>query len=174
MGMSFSAAALTLSWLAIALLALAMAGLLRQVREIGASLQGGGLRTDALGDDFVPEIDDLVPPGKDAVVLFVDSDCEGCREVLPTLGKIASSTSADLGFAAIFAGQQQDVEIPGPVAVRTGGGSLFGRLKIPLTPFAVVVDDQRKIVQAAPIGSPELLEVFVASAEGRSRDAANA
>ncbi|WP_242906392.1 hypothetical protein [Actinomadura terrae] len=146
--MSFQESALLLSWAAILLLALVVAGLVRQVHALGAP-QGSSALGPVVGGR-APAFDRLGP----GLLLFVDRDCGACADVLAAAG--------DLGgpLHAVFAGAAPDAPdapgLPGTVLAFERGG-LFADYRIPATPFAVLVGEDGRVRASEPVGSAEAL-----------------
>ncbi|NVI89813.1 hypothetical protein [Actinomadura sp. BRA 177] len=142
--MSFQNSALLLSWVAILLLALVVAGLVRQVHALGQ----GAPRTAGLGPapgTPAPAFDRLGP----GLLLFLDRDCGVCTDVL---------AAAEGPLHAIFAGPPPDGASRPGVTVLTGEqDGLFADYRVPATPFAVLVGADGRVRAAQPVGSPEAL-----------------
>lgn len=144
--MSFQNSALLLSWVAIALLALVVAGLVRQVHALGRGAPGPAHALGPAAGTPAPAFDRLGP----GLLLFLDRDCGVCAAVLDAAG--------DLGgpLHAIFSGPAPDSPPPGPVLTGERDG-LFAEYRVPATPFAVVVGADGRVRAAEPVGSPEAL-----------------
>lgn len=168
--MSLGDAALIVSWVAITLLALAMAGLLRQVRELTRRLENPGVEVEPAGPRVLHELTNLDLVQRHSIVLFAADGCKACDEVLPTFDELAAM-SPHYNFVVMFDGDQVSVSSAN-VPTLVGVAPAFVRLGIPVTPFAVVTDDSQTVIQAAPVGSSELLRTFVATAEGVLRETA--
>lgn len=145
--MSFQNSALLLSWVAILLLALVVAGLVRQVH----ALSRGAPRPAGLGlapGTPAPAFDRLGP----GLLLFLDRDCGVCADVLAAAG------SPEPPLHAIFAGPPPDGASRPGVRVLTGEqDGLFADYRVPATPFAVLVGADGRVRAAEPVGSPEAL-----------------
>ncbi|MFA1545649.1 hypothetical protein [Actinomadura chokoriensis] len=145
--MSFQNSALLLSWVAILLLALVVAGLVRQVH----ALSQGAPRQAGLGPapgTPAPAFDRLGA----GLLLFLDRDCGVCTDVLAAAGAL------DRPLHAIFAGPPPDGGAPSRATVLTGEqDGLFADYRVPATPFAVLVDADGRVRAAEPVGSPEAL-----------------
>ncbi|SNR91992.1 hypothetical protein [Actinomadura mexicana] len=151
--MSFQNSALLLSWAAILLLALVVAGLVRQVHALGrgaARPAGPGPAAGAPAPAF-----DRLGPG---LLLFLDRECGVCGDVL-------AAVPAGRPLHAIFAGPPPD-EAPRPgVSVLAGEqDGLFADYRVPATPFAVLVGDDGRVRAAEPVGSPEALRALTLEA----------
>ncbi|MEV5572773.1 hypothetical protein AB0L06_22230 [Spirillospora sp. NPDC052269] len=144
--MSFQTSALLLSWVAILLLALVVAGLIRQVH----ALAGTG-RTAPARPATGPETGAAAPgferlgPG---LVLFLDRDCGVCDEVL---------SLAEPPLRAVFAGPAPVAAAPGVTVLANEVDGLFDDYRVPATPFAVVLTEDGRVGRAAPVGSPDSL-----------------
>ncbi|WP_351237322.1 hypothetical protein [Streptomyces sp. NPDC002133] len=178
--MDFTTSALIASWAAIALLALVVSGLVRQVHQlsraqpyrpgrvgIAPGAAAPGLDTARLDDTAgleAPALEDLLTPGRPALLLFLDADCSTCVQVLAEAGAwtIRQGQGHDggeavapqlLGFCAGPAPQGGE----GAVPVRGGRPELFTAYDIPATPYAVVIDADGRIARSEALGSPTAL-----------------
>lgn len=156
--MDFEAAALVLSWLAIAMLGLAMAGLMRQVQWLtagGRSLQHVGPMTGSHA---------LALPGidygavRETVVVFLTHDCPLCVRITPQARALALAT-ADQDVRVVVAKVGSDrAGDPGTTSVSE---EQLGLWQVSVTPFAVRVGNDSRVVDAGPIESPASLRRLV-------------
>ncbi|GAA3793259.1 thioredoxin domain-containing protein [Streptomyces chiangmaiensis] len=181
--MDFTTSALIASWAAIALLALVVSGLVRQVHQLSrtqphrpgrAGIAPGapapGL--DTARRDDTARLDRLLTPGRPALLLFLDADCSTCVQVLAEAGAwtIRQGLSQDQALGqgrgdadpvapqvlALYAGPAPEAG-EGTVPVRGGQADLFTAYDIPATPYAVAVDAEGRIARSEPLGSPTAL-----------------
>jgi hypothetical protein len=148
--MSFQTSALLVTWVALLLLALVVAGLVRQVH----ALSRGVPPTAALGPtpgSPAPAFERLGP----GLLIFLDVDCGVCAEVLEAAGTF------DHPIHAIFSGSAPDDLAPGITVLAGERDGLFTSYRIPATPFAVLVDAGGRVRAAEPVGSPEALRELV-------------
>ncbi|MFE2021866.1 hypothetical protein ACFW9O_27880 [Streptomyces sp. NPDC059499] len=181
--MDFTTSALIASWAAIALLALVVSGLIRQVHQlsrtqphrpgrvgIAPGAQAPGLdpaRTGPAG------LDGLLAPGRAALLLFLDADCRTCGQVLDEAGAwtVRQGDEAAPQVLGLYAGAGPQAD-EGAVPVWDHRPELFTAYDIPATPYAVAIDPERRIVRSEPLGSPTaLLRLLddIAPATPRSR-----
>jgi len=164
---SFEASALILTWAAIALLALAMSGLLRQIRTLAASVAPG---TAQLGPTIglpAPQLDGLGAGwSKTAILIFLDADCRTCKQLLPRLSALADIDGEQLAFVAVFRGEP--VAESSNIEVISNQHEAFRRFRVPVTPFGVAVGPSGITVASRPIGSVTALEEFVKGIDERS------
>lgn len=157
--MSFELSALLLTWVALAVLALAMSGLLRQVRDLqmrtSSRLAIGPERGQSLAE--FEEVGSIV---KNGVAIFVDSSCLSCRQILPELAD-AAATSNGLRYWVLFRDQNTEDFTAPHVTVLSRQGPLFERLRISVTPLGVAVDSEGRVIDAKPIGSASMLKELV-------------
>ncbi|GAA1790101.1 hypothetical protein [Nostocoides veronense] len=138
--MSFTAAALTLAWIALALLALVCAGLLRMVTDLRSrpretSAEGiDARRLVGFGLPSSGPASAVRPPGG-GIVLFSSPSCPTCAAVLAEIAKLGPRlVVVSLGdCAGTAAGAPRAHCIP-------QAGELFDRLGIPAAPFLLAVD----------------------------------
>ncbi len=157
--MDFDTSALLLAWLAIAVLALAMAGLLRQVVILRTAMlpPAAGRMGPAIGSP-APQLPGIDYTEKWTVLLFADEECESCRSILSAMGAAGESTSMAevvVLFKAGANGHRVD-----PERLFVNQGDLFDRLGVAVTPFAVLVDSDARIAAAEPLGSAAMLSEF--------------
>ncbi|MEU6038292.1 hypothetical protein ABZ801_23060 [Actinomadura sp. NPDC047616] len=155
--MSFETSALLVTWAALLLLALVVAGLVRQVHALGR----GAPRTTPLGPapgSPAPGFDRLGP----GLLLFLDRDCGVCAQVLAAAGTLGRPVRA------IFSGPAPADAAPAAATVLADEhDGLFAAYRIPATPFAVLVDDTGHVRAAEPVGSPEALRELAAREAAR-------
>jgi hypothetical protein len=163
--MSFQASALLLAWIAIALLALAMSGLIRQVRALSVQPRATSLASSPLvGQPFpLPGDPGVGWSGGTRVVLFVTADCEVCQTRLAELEAIAREDGGGLAFAAMFSGSANGFRSEDVEAV-PDQGSVLEQFGMPATPFGVVVRPSGVIAHAEVIGSTQALRSLVRAA----------
>lgn len=150
--MSFQNSALLLSWVAILLLALVVAGLVRQV----AALTRGATAPSVLGPapgTPAPAFDRLGP----GLLLFLDRDCGVCTDVL------AAAESLDRPVQVAFAGAPAATSPELTVHADEQDG-LFAAYDVPATPFAVLIDPGGRVRAAEPVGSPDALRALALEA----------
>ncbi|MFI0448761.1 hypothetical protein [Actinomadura sp. 6N118] len=153
--MSFQNSALLLSWVAIVLLALVVAGLVRQVHALSQGPPGsaGQSPLGPAAGTRAPGFDRLGP----GLLLFLDVDCGVCVEVLDEAGSLGRP------IHAIFAGAAP--EAPGITVLANERDGLFEDYAVPATPFAVLVDASGRVRAAQPVGSTEALRELLGDTE---------
>jgi hypothetical protein len=156
--MTIESTAIALAWVAIAILAFAMAGVVRQIRTIALGHMPRPLAGPPLGAK--------APPlhGVDAseldLLVFADIDCSACAEVLPHLAhRIRNLDGAWNAFVLYRGDANGHGEDDGPVVMRNQPDA-FRDYAIPATPFAVAVEGGT-IRDASPIGSVSTMEAFL-------------
>jgi hypothetical protein len=155
---TFEQSALILAWAAILLLALAMSGLMRQIHALTSGQHGGSHRAVSPATGMVaPEIPGLDAGGR-SLLLFVDRGCSSCDQALDALA--ASPGNGDATRAALYRGDPP----PTHNAFVTLGHAepIFSALGVTVTPTAVALDEQRRVIASAPAGTPALIEQFLA------------
>ena len=135
--MSFTTAALLVSWLAILVLALGLAGLMRQIAEVGAQQALGGARprTGSLVGLSLPTTGPLstLRPAGGGVLLVVAPGCSSCQQSVEAL------LSAGLGPHTV-AVSAAGCEYRGLQACIPDAREAIERLGVPATPYLVAVD----------------------------------
>lgn len=175
--MSFTTSALILSWVAILLLALVVARLVRQVHE----LQRGGVRHQprrvglAVGEP-APGLQALDPKaGATTLLLFLSPGCSTCREVLTEAiqtsqtsqtSENSQNSQAGLEIRVLYAGEAPvgSIEV-GDTSITAYGeqAALFEQYDAVATPFAVLVDDTGRIARSEPLGSRDAARRLLSS-----------
>lgn len=155
--MTFEMSALLLTWVAMVLLALALGGVVRQVRILSGQARAAILRPDGprvgsvLGSIPVGESD-----ARRQVFVFLRANCPSCDALIPELVRSAA-IRARLRLTAVFAAARPETEL-GSVDVMDHQSALFETLGISVTPYLVAISPERTVVEARPVGSVALLE----------------
>jgi hypothetical protein len=168
--MSFQISALLATWIAIVLLALVVSGLIRQVVALSSGrvqVRAGqvGLPEGTPAPDFAR----LAPQHVDALaLLFVSEDCGVCEEILEEVAAAPAGTvRPGVAVRAVFGTTPPAPPRPpsrngsAELQVLVGEGALFERYRIPVTPFAVMVDAAGRVVRSEPVGSRQALHAFL-------------
>jgi hypothetical protein len=163
---SLEATSILLAWVAIALLAFAMSGLLRQVQQLQAGTLGARILGPEIGSLPRTTLADGRSWARQTVLLFLDATCESCGQIADALDHHAHG-SADLELVAIYPGPGNGTAAS--VQVLEHQQQLFTDYRIPATPFGVRVDARGIVVAAAPLGSVSALDSFV---QARSKETA--
>ncbi|MFF2852798.1 hypothetical protein ACFVT5_41875 [Streptomyces sp. NPDC058001] len=156
--MNFTTSAVIASWAAIALLALVVSGLIRQVHQLSRTQPHHPGRVGIAPGVSAPGLDStLLTPGRAGLLLFLDADCRTCGQVLAEAGawtvRQGAAVPQMLGLYA-GAGPQADESV---VPVRDHRPELFTAYDIHATPYAVAIDPEGRITRSEPLGSPTAL-----------------
>lgn len=160
--MSFTTTALLLTWVALVLLALVVAGLVRQVHQLtrGPGEQETGLRTGMPA----PTLEHLAPePDAPTLVLFLSDECPACRDVFQESLELTGAPP----IRAVFTGAALDGVAPANMRVLTDQDDLFTAYRVPATPYAVLVGVDGRVRTAEPVGSVRALHALIVEAGGR-------
>lgn len=164
--MSFEVTGLLLSWAAIALLGLALSGILRQIHLLRSAITMPDSATlPAAFAEVVerPPAPELAPTHSTlTVALFSNPDCSSCSHLLPVFEELAEQSDV-VEFAVVFPGEGNGLRSR-RVRMLQNQRHLFEALRIPVTPFALVVDANGSSLESSPVGSPSMLEAFVRNA----------
>lgn len=160
--MDFVTSALLVSWVAIALLALVVSGLVRQVHQLS---RGGAVRTSGrLGvtpGSRAPHSGELLAEGRETLLLFLSAECRTCADVLTEAERLAEPEEADAPrVQALYADAAPTTATTVPVIDHRP--DLFTAYDAIATPFAVVVDATGRVVRSEPLGSPDALRELLA------------
>lgn len=172
--MTFTASALVLAWVAILLLALGLAGLLRQVSLLTRQLEtgapgstgaaaarvvaGAGARTtrELIGFTAPRDVVDRVRhDGADlTVVAFVAPGCSSCTMTLHALAADPLLADGHAGLTLVSTGScgpaTADAEGVRRLSCVSQGRDLLDRLAVPATPYLLVLDPDG-VVRAATL-----------------------
>ncbi len=155
--MSFITSALVLAWLAIVVLAMGFAGLLRQVMVLSRRQTGPATSSRTASDLIgftVPASGELAalrhPQARATVVAFVSPGCPSCAQTLQALAAMPEAGSASLALTAVSTGScapAADVLGDGPTCIAQGR-PVLERLQVPATPYLMVLDRAGTITAA--------------------------
>lgn len=139
--MTFTTAALLVAWLAIVLLALGLAGLMRQLAELHRSMATGvapGGAAPALRGLAIPRSGDLarIRPEGGGLILFVSPGCSSCAATLDAIS--AAPVHGQLVVAS--SGPCPEQGIPSGAVCVSDTAPLMERLGVPGTPYLIDVD----------------------------------
>jgi hypothetical protein len=165
---SFETSALILTWVAIAMLALAMAGLLRQIRTLAATVAPGITQLGPTIGLPAPQLNGREARWPNsAILVFLDAGCQTCEQLIPRLTALSDIHGGQLTFVAVFRG---DAVLPvgSSLEILANQQSAFDSFRVPVTPFGVAVASSGLIVAARPIGSAKALEELVEGVRERS------
>jgi hypothetical protein len=163
--MSFETTALLVTWAALVLLALVVAGLVRQVHQLtqGPRTREPGLRAGTAA----PALDLLgAEQGRPTLLLFLSEDCPACQDVFEE----ALGISGGLATRAVFAQQAIGADPPPDLRILSGQEELFTAYQVPATPYGVIVGADGRVRTAEPVGSVRSLRALVTEAGGRLHD----
>lgn len=163
--MSFTVAALVVSWLATAYLALIAANLHVRVRALEQAARRAAAPATAYARLHGRSLRDDIPvPGSGgAVVLFVSQACSSCRHVL---AELAASPPGLPVAVAWTDGAADPLALPSGVALVPDGPRLAAELGVQVRPFALVLDHAGVVLRAGPVTSLRALDLPVAPAAG--------
>lgn len=162
--MSFTTAALLVAWVAIALLALGFAGLMRQLgelhRSLGPASSRAGATTGTVRGLALPpsgELAQLRPAGGDGgILVFVSPGCSSCEGTLTELAATGPSGSVVVVSSGTCPG-----DVPAGATCLSDARALMDRLAVPGTPYLVDVDADGVIGETMLPQGPEQVRVFV-------------
>jgi hypothetical protein len=164
---SFHDSALLLAWVAIVLLGLAVAGLVRQVHALTTPQSGRPYGPPVGGRAHVPRRLRGLVEGNDAttVLLFAEAGCESCERVVPRFAAFCATEAGAREHALVYDGAAGAAAGPG-LRVLEHQAETFDRLAVPATPFAVSLSPDAVVVAAGPVGSPEALDAYLGRGSG--------
>jgi hypothetical protein len=176
--MTFFGAALALAWIAIILLAFAMAALLRQQKLGGTTTHsvfnlglGVGQRSPL----------DVRGSGTGQFIFLATTDCITCQQVMPEFGRLATDDTTDVEYVALLPIADRDwaqayaAELGVTQRVRIEANPhAFEAFNPRLVPAIVAVGPTGIVVDAQPAGSTERLRAFVSAHTHAANRAATA
>lgn len=157
-------AALAVSWIAVALLALVVANLHFRLAHLERARPAAAEHTPfghLLGRDLVEVLGPRVAPGTRLAVVL-SSDCASCERILTALREAMPPPPLALLW--------RDGTPPAPPPLPAGativedGAEVAQALGVLVTPFALVADAAGRIVRAAPVGRLEALTELLTEA----------
>lgn len=154
--MSVLTAAVVLAWACLAVLTLAMAGMLRQLRELQAEVaQLGAPQQQAFAGRRIPALAGTGP----AVLLVLDPGCSFCDTVHEPFARLAGEHPG-IRFEVLSPGQRW----AGAPGVRSRvDPTLVTELDVPWAPALLHVASDGTVLVGQPVQSPERLGAQVAS-----------
>ncbi|WUH99511.1 hypothetical protein OHR68_39490 [Spirillospora sp. NBC_00431] len=165
--MEIVAAALVLAWVAIILLAFAMAGMLHQLRDVQSAL---ARRTVSGGIDVPQELPDAVKPesGRShAAVLLVDDSCAICAEAVPAFASVAGTGSPDIDFLLLSRKPLEKLAVERGDVRTVVDGDAYHLLDPGWQPALVIIDGDGTVLEAEPAGSAEAVRAGLAGFTAR-------
>ena len=177
--MSFMESAVLLAWVALVLLALGLAGLLRQVTLLTRGQAGGTANasgTPRSTRDLVgfrlPERGDLAGLAESGahrtVAVFVSPGCSSCAVTLAGLAEVPDVRAGSVGLVAVSTGSCDPAleNLAGVGRCIGQGRALMEQLHVPATPYLVAVDHGGTIVAASLPQQDTDLTAWVRQARG--------
>lgn len=165
--MSFLAAVLVVTWLAIVVLALALAGVIRQVRGLADAVRSPGRSPVVLRSDAIPNLRSTDGTSR-TVLLVVDDVCATCRLVAPEFTALARN-AAGTEFRVLTYAEGTRAWLDGAEIVVDVDEEAYRRLNVPWRPALVFVDADGTVLEAKPVGSIESLRRTVHEYTGKYR-----
>jgi hypothetical protein len=154
--MSVLTAAVVLAWACLAVLTLAMAGMLRQLRELQAEVaQLGAPQQTSIAGRQVPELAGAGP----LVLLVLDPGCSFCDTVHEPFARLAREHPGTR-FEVLSPGQRW----AGAPGVRSRvDPKLVAELEVPWAPALLHIDSDGTVLAGQPVQAPERLGAQVTS-----------
>ncbi len=165
--MTIEGSVLVATWIAIVLLALAMSGIVRQLRVLTFAMGQGRVGPTSLLGRVVPHLrterGDGWRPNKPSVLLFATSECDVCRDRLRELEAVARRDRGKIAFGAVFKDAPEGFGSD-TLQVLAENGDAFEELGLPVTPFGIVVSTEGRVAYARAAGSSAAIEELVRAA----------
>jgi hypothetical protein len=160
--MSVLAAMLTLAWGCLVVLTLAMAGMLRQLRELQTEVvalraaQGMQPWRATVGRPM-PQLAGAGP----AVVLVLDPGCGLCDEVREPFTRLPTEYPG-IRFEVLSPRALRQHWVAAPNITSRVDAALVTELDLPWAPALLHVDDDGTVLAAQPVGAPQQIDQHVA------------
>lgn len=161
--MTLDSTLLILAWAAIFMLALAIAGIIRQLRILVA------LQPTNRGLALVPAA--VLPMEQDVrLILLLDTGCRACEALLPAIDDVAKAIGNEPSaeFVLVFKGNAPpDLEGTNSFPNRS---DIFAALRVNMTPYAIAESRTLGVLDDRLVGSElvlhELADLVVGAAKG--------
>jgi hypothetical protein len=149
------ATALVLAWVAIILLALSVAGLMRQVHLLLTERAAEGAASPAYPG--VPTLPAELMAAGERIVLFASTTCVACTEVMPVL--LDACRGGDRSCLVVTSSARHP-DWPDGLTYRENAADLFEHFGIVATPHALRIV-ATTVVASAPVGSVAALRALI-------------
>lgn len=155
--MSATATLFLLTWLAITLLAFAMAGLLRQIHYMSQVTRG--LAFPSLGPARLLGLPAPRPPAegpdwsRDALLLFSTPSCPTCRVVTPEFLRLTARVPVETSVLSSDPGRAPEGCDAQRSRCRVDQKAAYEKFGVQAVPFLVHVDEEGIVRVAEPVGS---------------------
>lgn len=167
--MSFEVTAFILTWAVLALLGLALSGVLRQLHLLQQRLPTGVAPGPRIGGPFPDRAGATMGRDRPSLLLFASASCPPCQNVIPAF----TALSGDETWArfVLIAPDSDELSLHGAgpngvsenVEVWKNERELLSTLRISALPYGMLVDEDGRIAGATPCGSDAALREFVIS-----------
>lgn len=154
--MSFLTAVLTLAWLAIIVLAFALAGVVRQLHDIKEAMRHGRGLPPPYGSATLPALQSMSGANR-TVLLVVDDACATCRLIFPEYAAQARHVP-DQEFRVLTYAESSRSWLDGAGVRVDVDPDAFGQLNLPWRPALVLIDSDGSVLDARPVGSVQSLQ----------------
>jgi hypothetical protein len=161
--MTFQISAILLSWFAIALLALVVAGLVRQVNGLIQRDSVDSRRSHGFGPQvgmdlsFMTREIDFDGTRGETCLLFVSESCASCRKLLAELNQFAPERGFPVRLRVLMPTSLPDSFLPykETLSVFDRQQHLFEKLRVGVLPYAVFIDDEGTVREATIVQSAD-------------------
>ncbi len=166
-------AAMVLTWVVLVLLAFALAGILRQLRDVQAELRANAARSSSR-DSTAPKLVRPTEAASLAVVLIADDNCPICADLAPLLPELAEDTPPDVEFVVLTASASAKWEALAARRVRAvADRETFLAVDPGWRPALLAIDPAGSVLAAEPVGSVDALRRLVTHFAGTQMTIAN-
>ncbi|HEX2299228.1 MAG TPA: hypothetical protein VHH34_12060 [Pseudonocardiaceae bacterium] len=154
--MSFLAALLALAWLAIIVLAFALAGVLRQLHDIRETMRHGRGLPPRHGSGAIAALRSASDTDR-SILLVVDDACATCRLIFPEYAAQAREIPGR-EFRVLTYSEASRAWLEGAGVRVDVDPDTFRQLDLPWRPALVLIDPDGTVLDARPVGSAQSLQ----------------
>jgi len=154
--MSFLTAVLALAWLAIIVLAFALAGVVRQLHDVKEAMRQGRGLPPRYGSAALPALRSMSGANR-TVLLVVDDACATCRLIFPEYAAQARDIPGQ-EFRVLTYTESSRSWLDGAGVRVDVDPDAFGQLDLPWRPALVLIDSDGSVLDARPVGSVQSLQ----------------
>jgi len=148
-----------LIWTAVTLLGTALAGLYRAVAILSKEILPDAGTVGPREGTLVPPVGGI-PWGTRALLLMVDRSCITCGDILNALsdGRLVSNVG---NTHVLYRDAPGHTKVDSRIRVLDQQNPLFDDLEVTVTPMAIRLSSDNRVVDAMPVGSVDALEQFL-------------
>ncbi|MEU1251053.1 hypothetical protein ACPXB5_13025 [Micromonospora arida] len=160
--MDLVTAALVLTWVVLVLIALGLAGMMRQLRDVQAAVHGHP--SGRSGARLAPPTVRPREGAQFALILLVDDNCSACAEVAPAFA--ASVRHLPAHIEPVMLGYDNSTRYAGMDARFVADSTAYHHLDPGWRPALVLISAEGAVLLAEPVGSADALRTVAEHVAG--------